>query len=135
MKLLSLTGTLSYRTYKIQYQKFWIWKKDTRSTLNDEFFRWELPIPITLSSGMNIKSRGEFNQASKKAFFSLSISIILLYFNRLSSGYDWIFVTNLRWVQRVGRRGRLYFYLSDERLLELRWSRVPKPAKCFNSGK
>ena len=59
----------------------------------------------------------------------------LLYFNILSLGYDWIFVTNLRRVQRLGRRGWLYFYLSNERLLELRWSRVPKPAKCFNPGK
>ena len=131
---MSLTGTLSYRTYKIQYQKFWIWKKDTRSTLNDEFFRWELPIPITLSSGMNIKSRGEFNQASEKANFFFNF-YFLWYFNKLRSGYDWIFVTNMCWVQRLGRRGRLYFYLSDERLLELRWSRVPKPAKCFDPGK
>ena len=70
----------------------------------------------------------------KKQIFSY-LFLCWLYFNLLSLGYDWIFVTNMCRVQRLGRRGRLYFYLSDERLLELRWSRVPKPAKCFNPGK
>lgn len=36
---------------------------NTRSTINDEFFRWKLPIPIVMSSQMGLKARGEYKQA------------------------------------------------------------------------
>ena len=38
----------------------------TRSTLNDEFYRWELPIPVALSSQANRKTRGEYEEARKE---------------------------------------------------------------------
>jgi len=34
-----------------------------RSTLNDEYYRWDLPIPVELSSAMNLKARGEYLEA------------------------------------------------------------------------
>ena len=37
-----------------------------RSTLNDEFYRWELPIPVALSSQANRKTRGEYEEARKE---------------------------------------------------------------------
>lgn len=37
-----------------------------RSTINDDFFRWELPIPVELSSYANRKTRGEYKEARKE---------------------------------------------------------------------
>jgi len=75
-------------------------QQQQKSTINGDFYRWELPIPVVLSSKANRKTRGEWLEAKKEYELRTCVGMYLYKIERLECSI--LYFLKFFRIQRLG---------------------------------